>query len=252
MAAASTASDSAEALASAALAQLLRLASPALPVGAFSYSQGMEWAVDVGWIHDESSAAAWIGDLLRLSMARYELPILARLLRAGLARDAGRVVGLNAGYLAAREAREPVEESVQMGHSLLRLMDTLPEFDGAPEFGTMARPPERCAWPTAFALACARLSLPVRAVLTAYAFAWCENQCSAAIKLVPLGQSAGQRILSALISVLPGILDEALAYADASTAQAETEWGADLQNALPALAIACASHETQYSRLFRS
>jgi urease accessory protein len=219
-------------------------------VGGFSYSQGLEWAMEAGLVCDESGALTWIVDLLRLSMTRYELPMVARLLRAWQARDTGRVVGLNAAYLAAREAREPLEESLQMGHSLLRLLDALPEFDVASAFDTVAR--ERCAWPTAFTFACARLSLPIRPVLTAYAFAWCENQCAAAIKLLPLGQSAGQRMLSALIAALPGVFDEALARADTPGGQTETGFGEDLDNNLPAFAIACASHETQYSRLFRS
>ncbi|HQT01106.1 MAG: hypothetical protein B7Y26_10280 [Hydrogenophilales bacterium 16-64-46] len=225
-----------------ALAQALRLASPALPVGGFSYSQGLEWAVEAGMVADEAGAQVWIADGLMLTLARFELPLLVRLLRAWKAGDGQGVCALDAAYLAAREAREPREEVQRMGHALDALLKVLPEFAAR-----AASPP--AAWITVFAEACATLHLPEDVTLTAYAMAWCENQTAAAVKLVPLGQSAAQRILSALISALPAALAEAHRRAQAGD-------GADplagLETSLPGLAIACARHETQYTRLFRS
>lgn len=225
-----------------ALAQALRLASPALPVGGFSYSQGLEWAVEAGMVPDEASAQVWIADGLLLTLARFELPLLLRLLRAWAAGETQRVRALDAAYLAAREAREPREEAQRMGHALDALLKVLPEFAAR-----AASPP--AAWITVFAEACATLRLPEDAALTAYAMAWCENQTAAAVKLVPLGQSAAQRILSALIAALPGALLEAQQRAGADEGSNPL---AGLETSLPGLAIACARHETQYTRLFRS
>jgi urease accessory protein len=224
------------------LAQALRLASPALPVGGFSYSQGLEWAVEAGTVADEAGAQVWIADGLALPLARFELPLLLRLLRAWAAGDTPRVRALDAACLAAREAREPREEAQRMGHALDALLKVLPEF------ATRAASPP-AAWITVFAEACATLRLPEDAALTAYAMAWCENQTAAAVKLVPLGQSAAQRILSALIAALPDALVEAQRRAQAGD---ETDPLAGLETSLPGLAIACARHETQYTRLFRS
>lgn len=221
-----------------ALAQAMRLASPALPVGGFSYSQGLEWAVETGQVHDEASAQTWILDGLLLVQARFELPLLARLLRA----DTAQTVQLDAAYLAAREAREPREESQRMGHALNALLDILPERPTLEH----ARP---ASWPAVFAQACRTLAIPEHVALTAYAMAWCENQTAAAVKLVPLGQSAAQRILSALIAKLPTVIETALERAAIPSGD---EVLAGLESSLPALAIACAKHETQYTRLFRS
>ena len=214
-------------------------------VGGFSYSQGLEWAVEAGWVRDEASAQAWIVDGLLLMQARFELPLLLRLLRCG---DDAQRRALDAAYLAAREAREPREESLRMGHALKALLDVLPETVGR-ESAECAAPFRPASWPTVFAEACAGLRIPEAAALAAYAFGWGENQCAAAVKLIPLGQSAAQRILSALIAALPAALAEAVARADDD---AEAGPLAGLDTSLPALAIACAKHETQYTRLFRS
>lgn len=224
------------------LAQAMRLASPALPVGGFSYSQGLEWAVETATVHDEASAQGWIADGLQLSLARFELPLLLRLLRAWSAGDHARVEALDAAYLAAREAREPREEAQRMGHALDALLRVLPEF-------SPRAPHPPAAWPTVFAEACSRLGLPETSALTAYAMAWCENQAAAAVKLVPLGQSAAQRIVSSLIAALPDVLDEAQRRAALTSDDAVL---AGLETSLPGLGIACARHETQYTRLFRS
>lgn len=216
------------------LAQLLRLASPALPVGGYSYSQGMEWAVDAGWVKSESDAARWIGDLLTGPIGQFDAPLLAQLYAALHTGDDASACALDQRYLASREPRELREETLQMGYSMSGLLLALPEWQGQAVLNLQT-------WPARFVEACVRFSQTSEATLTAYLFAWLENQVAAAIKLIPLGQSAGQRLLSQLIPKL----------ADVVVAAPQREF-ADWVSSSPALAIASSQHETQYTRLFRS
>ena len=219
-----------------ALAQLLRLASPMLPVGAYSYSQAMEWAVEQKAVHDEPSALTWVEDCLRFNIGTFEAPAWAHLYRAWDVRDAKAARESNLRFLATRESAEFRAESLHMGNALVAVLDSTREIDVA-ELVALKTP----AFPAAFSFAAQRLGVPLQEGLTAYLWAWAENQVSAAMKLVPLGQSSGQRILVRLIAVLPAIVRDAI------QAQEET-----LSNFAPALAIASSRHETQYTRLFRS
>ncbi len=218
------------------LIRLLHLASPALPVGAYTYSQGMEWAVEAGAVRDEATALAWIGDVLRHGLAQGEAVYLAHMLAAWLGRDDARLARLDADFVASRESAELRAETLQMGHSLRRLLDDLA---GAPA-GRLAAF-DRPSFPLAWSCAAAAWAIPVEDALAAYLWAWAENQVMAALKAVPLGQTAGQRLMLALGDVIPGLVTEA------ATAPIE-----DAANFLPGLAIASSRHETQYSRLFRS
>lgn len=202
------------------LARLLQLASPALPVGAYSYSQGLEAALDAGIVTDAASAEAWIADALEFSIGRFEAPVLWRMMHGE---------ALNELFLASRETAELRAETVQMGHSLKRLIEAL---------GLGSVPLEEPAYPAAYAFAVERLQLDPREALVAYLWSWLENQVMAAVKAVPLGQTAGQRMLLSLGNRL-----EELAKA------AET---AEPFNFVPGLAMLSTLHETQYSRLFRS
>jgi urease accessory protein len=222
-----------------ALARLLRLASPMLPVGAFSYSQGLEPAAELGWVLDETSARRWIGDTLTYSVASFEAPVWSRLYRAWEAGDRKAVADWNGIFLAGRESAEFRAETIQMGYSLRALFLGGQEFDDL-QLG-MLRAIEDAVFPTVFSFACSRWHIPERQALLAYLWAWLENQVAAAIKIVPLGQMAGQRMLATLGSTLPGLLDAALEMEDDQ-----------FSNCAPALAIASFRHETQYSRLFRS
>jgi urease accessory protein len=219
-----------------ALARLLQLASPLLPVGAFAYSQGLEAAVEDGRVRDAGSARTWILDCLELGLARFEAPILLRLVAAWRAADVAAARRWNARFLASRESAELYAETVQMGFSLRRLLLELDAAGAAALTGI-----EPLSYPAAFAFAAARWDITAHDALTAYLWSWSENQVSAALKAVPLGQAAGQRILVAA--------QEAVARA---VARAESVADDELANLLPALAIASAVHETQYSRLFRS
>ena len=222
------------------LARLLQLASPALPVGAYTYSQGLEWAVESGIISNETSAWRWIADLMQHGIGRFEAPLLAALMSAWANHDLAAVLELNADFLASRESAELRAETVQMGFSLRRLLHDLRDDSLSPIAQTVDTLPE-VAFPTVWAGIAARWQIEPTAALTAYLWSWAENQVMAALKAVPLGQAAGQRLLAELGNQIPTISTQALSLPP-------SEWS----NFTPAFAIACARHETQYSRLFRS
>ena len=221
------------------LVRLLRLASPMLPVGAFSYSQGLESAVEQNWVRDEASALTWLVDVLDLSVGTYEAPVWCRLYRAFASDDATAIADWNERLLSSRETHELRAESAQMGYSLRRLMEESGEF--SEQSLTALRAFRELAFATAFACACATWRIPERAGLIAYLWAWLENQVGAAMKIVPLGQSAGQRLLAAIQPRLVEVAERAMHAQDD-----------ELSNLAPGLAIASCLHETQYSRLFRS
>ena len=219
------------------LMRLLQLASPALPVGAYSYSQGLESAVESGVVSDEGSAAAWIDDALTLVMARFEGPMLSRMLDAAERHDADTLQILNAQFLASRETAELRAETVQMGRSLRRLLGELEDTRSMISLLDRLREP---TYPCAWGCAAAAFGLRRDEAYTSYVWSWMENQVMAAIKLVPLGQSAGQRILMKLASRIAAVAVEP---------RRDDDW---LANCAPGLAIMSSAHETQYSRLFRS
>jgi urease accessory protein len=221
------------------LVRLLQLVSPTLPVGAYSYSQGLESAVEAGVVRDAADAEKWIGAALEYSVERMEAPSLLRLIESWGARDKVAVARWNDLFLASRETAELRAETLQMGYSLKRL---LMELEGQDEKArTRLACVEEMAFPTAFAFAVAQWHLPAQPALVAYVWAWLENQVMAAIKLVPLGQTDGQRILLVLGERLSGVSGRAATIADD-----------ELGSFAPALAIFSSRHVTQYSRLFRS
>jgi urease accessory protein len=219
-----------------ALLRLLQLASPMLPVGAYAYSQGLEWAVERGWVGDERSAADWIGGVLDAGPAQLEVPVLARLYRAWADGDPERVHDWSRYLDAARESNELQAEARQVGESLAVLLAQL-GVEAARDWKEI----EYAGFPTLFALAAVHYRVPLPETALGFLWAWCENQVAAAMKLVPLGQAAGQRILSALIEQLPAAAEHGLALTDNAIGMLA-----------PRLAIASARHETQYTRLFRS
>jgi urease accessory protein len=221
------------------LVRVLQLASPALPIGAYSYSQGLEWAVESGQVRDAESAQTWIGDVLELVMAPGEAALLFRLLAAAEEGDWSRFATWNGWFRASRETAELRAESEQTGGSLVKLAAELGCL-GPQLWETMIE----CApitLPAAYAVAARAFAVSVDAALTGYVWSWLENQVLAAIKLVPLGQVAGQRLLLALGDRIPSVVATAMTIADA-----------DLSTFAPGLCLASARHETQYSRLFRS
>jgi len=230
----------------AALLRLLWLASPALPVGGFSYSEGLEAAVDAGQVHDEASTRRWLIDQLHLALARSDLAVLLPAMQAWQALDGDRLQTLNNWLLQTRESRELRRQTEQMGRSMLEWLRNLDPAAAAqdPALALLAQLRPAPSWPVAWALAVQRSNPPPEPeeALLAHAFGWTENLVQAALKAVPLGQSAGQRILAALIEELPAAVDTARRHADDAIRQSHS----------PMLAILSARHEAQYSRLFRS
>lgn len=231
-------SATAQPLPAASLLQLIWLASPALPVGGFSYSEGLEAAVDRAGVTTESLAADWLSDQLHLSLARGDLAVIAQAIPAWRNKDLLRVKALNDWVLQTRETSELRLQAEQMGRSLLEWLRNHQSISDAHLQACAALPP---TYPVAFALAASPLDAGVPDCLTAYAFGWAENMMQAALKSVPLGQSSGQRILARLAAEIPAAITTAMALEDQ-----------DRQAFSPMLAILSSQHETQYSRLFRS
>ena len=221
-----------------ALMMLMQLASPALPVGGFSYSEGLEAAVEHGLVHDEASAQTWLIDQLLLVQARSDLAVLAQAMAAWAQPDVPRLQQLNDWLLQTRETHEMRLQTEQMGRSLVDWLGNQTQADAERLSICAALPP---TWPLAFALALHTHQAPVRDGLLASAFGWAENMVQAALKSVPLGQRSGQRILAALSAAIPEAVSHAMGLGDD-----------DRQAFAPRLAILSARHETQYSRLFRS
>jgi len=221
------------------LVRLLQLASPALPVGAYSYSQGLEAAVDAGIVHDAASAGAWVTEVLELSVARMEGPIFLRLAEAWRRDDLHAAREWNAFLLASRESAEFRAETTQMGYSLARLLVEVGHFETSSL--DALRSLDEPTFAAAFAFAAAKWAIPPEEALLAYLWAWLENQVLAAVKLVPLGQTDGQRLLHAIGGRLDRFVSAAAALDDD-----------DLGSYMPGIAILSSRHETQYSRLFRS
>ena len=222
-----------------ALLELMQLASPALPVGGFSYSEGLEAAVEAGRVRDEAQAGSWLVDQLHLSLERTDLPVLAQALPAWRSGDLARIRELNDWVQLTRESAELRQQTQQMGRSLAEWLKNRATSDTRVAQLAALRPAP--TWPVAFALAAAQGGAPLRDVLLAFGFGWAENMVQAAMRSVPLGQSAAQRMLARLIEALPAAVQRAAALGD-DQRQAFT----------PMLAILSAQHETQYSRLFRS
>ncbi len=218
------------------LLRLIWLASPALPVGGFSYSEGLEAAIDAGHVTDEATAARWLNDQLHLTLARSDLAVVAQAVPAWRAGDTGRIAALNTWILRTRETSELRLQTEQMGRSFVEWLKSV-----HPDLAAVAGPMGHLTYPVAFALAASASAAPQRAIVLAFAFGWAENMMQAAIKSVPLGQSAGQRILARLAHDIPAAADYALSLDD------------DARQAYsPLLAILSSRHEHQYSRLFRS
>jgi urease accessory protein len=221
------------------LVRILQLASPALPIGAYSYSQGLEWAVADGIVRDAGSAERWIGDVLAHVMACGEAAVAWRLLEASADRDDVALIRWNKWFRASRETSELAAETLQMGGSLARLAGDLGVLDAwAQEQLPILAP---ITLPAAWAIIARGFGVAPEAALVAYLWSWLENQVMAAIKTVPLGQLAGQRMLLTLGAELP-----------AAVAAARTIEDDNVASFAPGYVIASARHETQRTRLFRS
>jgi len=220
------------------LLQLIWLASPALPIGGFSYSEGLEAAIEQGLVHNEATATDWVVDQLHLTQSRGDMAVMAQAIPAWQSDDTARLQALNDWVMATRETAEMRLQAEQMGRSLLDWLRNLQQASEAQLQCCAQLPP---TYPLAMALALSLAQAPLDQALQACAFGWAENMTQAALKAVPLGQSAGQRMLARLAREIPQAVQIALHLNDE-----------DRQAFNPLLAILSARHETQYSRIFRS
>ncbi|WP_447894561.1 urease accessory protein UreF [Vreelandella sp. GE22] len=218
-----------------ALLGLMQLVSPALPIGAFAFSQGLESAFELGWVSDEASLAAWLDGVLEDGLTRCELPVIARLFKAFDEDDSTAIAEWDAWLAATRETFELAAEDSRLGASLKRLLASL---ELLPQAGLL---PEQAGYVTLFTYTAHRRGISPRQALIGFGWAWLENQLAVACKALPLGHTAAQRIIERLRPALVEAVDAALALEDD-----------ELGPILPGVALASALHETQYSRLFRS
>ena len=218
---------------------LLRLASPQLPIGGYSYSQGLEMAVDNARVSDADSARRWISDQLLLNLARFEAPLLLAHCQAAAAQDWAHLRQLCEEHRASRETRELFQESRQMGYSLQQLLNGLPELDDAArDFLAATREPHLAL---GWALAARAWTISPDDALAAWLWSWLENQLAVLMKTLPLGQQAAQRLTSELLPLLQ--------QAQQDARQRDPH---HFGSAAFGLSLACMAHERQYSRLFRS
>jgi urease accessory protein len=223
--------------------RLLQLASQAFPIGGYSHSQGLESAIECRLVSNETEVRQWIGDVLAFSLGTYELPCLNDMHDAWLAGDIDRVLDANEEFLATRESSELRSASVQMGFSMRALLGafpTLPEIL-LKSLQVMPEPSLPCVWSGLSAA----WGISQADSMTAYLWSWAENQVLVAMKSVPIGQTAGQRILWHIGEQIEALIAERIG-------PTRRECETPRSNFAPGLAILSAQHETQYSRLFRS
>ena len=227
-----------------ALTRVLQLASPTLPIGAYAYSEGIEYAVERGQIPDADGALAWVGGLLAHGFGRVDVPFFSRIYDAWGGGDAGSARRLSRRLLAHRETAELRASDRRLGQALARLLRSIPPpvRGSAPDapLEDWQRSPD-ATYVAMFAYACRRFSIGRQPGACALAWSWAENLVTAAVKLVPLGQSHGQRILFELGERIPGVCLQGLRLADD-----------DIGGSAMGAAIASAGHEHQHTRLFRS
>lgn len=216
--------------------RLYQLVSPSLPVGSFTYSQGLEWAIEKGWVTTPDTLANWLTAQMTHAIATLELPVL-RQIHANLSRSDWQQVTYWCDFIiASRETKELRQEEHQRGIAFARLLPQL-----AIELDATALACVKKTQLMAFALAATHWNIDVEKLCTAYAWGWLENTVMSGVKLIPLGQSAGQHILFTLAERIPEIV-----------AQSATWTVDDIGSFTPAQIIASSRHETQYTRLFRS
>jgi urease accessory protein len=214
----------------------MQLVSPSLPIGGFTYSQGLEYAVDCGWVKNVETLEDWLLGLLDDNITYLDLPIMKRIYEAISLKDNQALVYWSDLALASRESCELRQEEINKAKALTILLPNLDikfsdEMIGALHTSQM----------TPFVLAAVSWKISLQDTMLGYVWAWVENQVSAAVKLIPLGQTQGQQIQFRIAKIIPSLIEKSLPIKDE-----------DIGACAPALGISSGQHETQYTRLFRS
>ena len=218
------------------LLKLMNLMSPTLPIGGFTYSQGIEKAIESNWITDFESAKKWLESQLLINLKFTDLPILMRLYKSVDSKNYKRVTYWSNFLLACRETMELRDEENNRGRSLAKLIESL-EKDQAKEWSEILK--------TNHLLGYAFLSnvwnISMKKLLLGYSWSWLENQVAATVKIIPLGQTDGQKLLNEIIKKIPNVVEEVEIINDNEIGISQ-----------PAFVIASCLHETQYTRIYRS
>lgn len=219
-----------------ALTRLMHLVSPSLPIGSFTYSQGIEWAVECGWIDSDSALGEWVEDQLMTAIVHLDLPVLQRLYEATVEGDAEALERWSGFLLASRETSEMRQEEINRGRALADLLVAL-DVPNAKRW----KPVLATCQSAGFATAAVGWKISYTDTASGYVWSWLENLVLSAVKIIPLGQTQGQQLLNRLAVRVPEAVARSLEIEDATIGASN-----------PALAIASSRHETQYTRLFRS
>jgi urease accessory protein len=230
------------------LLNLLQLASPAMPLGAYSYSEGLETLVYLGIISDRQKLEKWSIDELRYGAMRIDAILMLKAHRFAVRGDLSGLYYWNNWLSAARETKELRQQNWQMGNTLLRLLQEL-ENDRAsnttnclPAIETIVFTFDKCCnYAIAFGIAAAYWEIDAEDALVGYLHSWATNAIGAGLKLIPLGQTTGQQILRSIGSQINSVASAILNLDDEGLSSCT--WG---------LSLASCLHETQYTRLFRS
>jgi len=220
------------------LLRLMQLASPSLPVGSYAYSQGLESAIEAGWVKDKVTLEQWLVGVMSSTMARVDIPLFQRLYTAWQLEDLNTVSDWNNYLLASRETMELRNEERVRGMALWNLLQGLGTTD--PETIQVIGN-NNISYLCGYAYASRYWRINLHDAALAYVWGWAENQVLAAIKLMPIGQLAGQTLLGSLMDTIAEVTGQGLEVED-------DQIGA----LMPACTLASVLHETQYSRLFRS
>ena len=218
------------------LLNLLHISSPALPIGAFAYSQGLEYTLEAGWCKNADDVEMWIKSVMTKGLGGIDLPILKRLHQAWAKNDVQALQYWNAMLLAFRETKELYLEDIQVGDAFKQWHKTQSaehleklEFIDNPTVASM------------YGLNGVIKGLTIEECLIGFVWAWLENQITAASKAMPMGQTDGQNIIRHLIPEIEAVIESAMTLSDD-----------DIGSGLVGLSMSSALHEHQYSRLFRS
>ncbi len=222
------------------LLRLFNLVSPALPVGAFAYSQGLEWAIEEGGVDTPEAISDWIANILRFNISHTDIPVLSRMMQALADNDQEKILYWNQWTLASRETQELLDEDRQVGKAMLKVLQQH-NIDGNHHFSFPLTDDIQPSLLFSWSLAAWQWEIEPETAATGYCWSWLENQITVAGKTLPLGQSQAQKILGELMPTIERSVAVGLNLSDEQ-----------MGHSLPGWTMACALHETQYSRLFRS